>query len=133
MRTFLISLATVLLAPTAFSAQSSSQNIFVEVNGQRYQCDGTDSPNAQCIPDVSDFCYSFTSQSRNKCYETATNACRGQRGQFASCVSETANYCYSNTSNSKNKCFSLAVQSCSGNFQANLELMDEVKTFSKNN
>lgn len=131
----------ILAAFTAFilvnGTAQADHGIFVEVNGTRYSCGngggggGGGGTDPVCVESLSTFCYSFTSNNRDTCYNLASDNCRGNGSGYASCVDQTANYCYSNTSNNRDTCFTQALGSCRGSFRESMELMESVKRFTE--
>lgn len=102
---------TVIMAEAA-NAQivlgpGQSQTITCSSNG------GGGGNNAACVQDLSPWCYSNTSQSRDVCFEQTSRYCPSTT--FSTCVKETAAYCYSNTSMNRDQCFQSALGTCRGN------------------
>ena len=68
--------------------------------------------NPTCVEELSTYCYSNTSNSREQCYNLAANYCPSTN--YSSCVAKTSSYCYKNTSMSREQCFQSALKTCNG-------------------
>jgi hypothetical protein len=84
-----------------------SQTISCSSNG------GGGGNNSSCVQDLSPWCYSNTTRSRDVCFEQTSRYCPSV--SFSTCVKETAAYCYSNTSMGRDQCFDSALGTCRGN------------------
>ena len=125
------------LALTAFSQFAAAQTTIlgpgesVTVGSRQIICTtgggggGGGGTSSACVSQLSSWCYSNTSRSRDTCYNSAASYCPST--SFASCVSSTASYCYSNTSMSRDECYDSALGTCRGSPEMTNELLEQVR------
>lgn len=123
MNSFLLVLFSAIVAGSTQAqiviGPGQSQTITCSSNGG-----GGGGNNLACVKDVSDYCYSHTSQNQTVCYEQASRYCPSLT--FSTCVKDTTDYCYSHTSMNQTDCFKSALGSCRGNSKDVINLLNQV-------
>lgn len=114
----------------AISATAHAQTVLLPGESVRISCanggGGGGGGSTQCIQQLSDWCYSWTSFSRDQCYQKASGYCPAT--SYVTCVKDTAEYCYRQTSMSKDQCFESALGTCRGNPESIQSLLENVRT-----
>lgn len=82
-----------------------------------------------CIRDLTDWCYSKTSYSRDTCYNKVSAFCPNV--SYSSCVQEATQYCYDNTSSNYDRCFDSSLGTCRGSLKDIKEMMENVQEGAK--
>src|SRR5687767_2803140 len=96
---FLAALGTAHAAPEFTLRDNAS--------GKHYQCSagGSGPVDAECIRDLTQFCYEVTNNSRATCFESSKGWCLGAPVRYVVCVKELTQQCFDNTGNSRATCF----------------------------
>ncbi len=133
-----IKLATsILMFVCAASTWAAPFTVVDQASGASYQCgaggsSGGTAGNPQCVQELTDFCYSNTSNNRDQCFQMISNNRGCGLAGYAPCVLQTQQYCYTNTSMNRNQCFEQALGSCrGGNFSQ--PLLDAVAAHAQKN
>ena len=96
-------------------------------NGIQYLCSisGSSPYDEDCVPTISDYCNENTYNSKNWCFDTASQKCTGKSTLFKNCVVKTSDYCNDNTYKTREWCFEDALKTCAG--APSLDLLNAVK------